>query len=231
MTTIVLLPGMDGTGDLFDDFVSELKAKSFVVSYPTDQPLGYAELEKWVLASLPQEGSFILLGESFSGPLAIAIAAKRLPHLRALILVCSFAKLPVPPLSVFLQRIVSAFPFWRAPASLTARTVLGRFHTGRLQERLASINGRIAPKVWRARFRAVLAVDHTALLGRIDVPLLYLRATHDKVVFRPASGAISRHVPTAKIVEIEGPHFLLQTKTKESVAAIKAFAREHGIAL
>lgn len=64
VATIVLLPGMDGTGALFSEFVAALPpgAETLVVSYPPDQAMGYAELEAFVSAKLPA-GTFILLGE------------------------------------------------------------------------------------------------------------------------------------------------------------------------
>ena len=46
-TTLVLLPGMDGTGALFTPLLREFSSsavKPQVVSYPPDRPLGYAEL-------------------------------------------------------------------------------------------------------------------------------------------------------------------------------------------
>jgi hypothetical protein len=47
LPSLVLLPGLDGTGKLFSEFVramgSEIDAQ--IVAYPKDEPLGYAELE------------------------------------------------------------------------------------------------------------------------------------------------------------------------------------------
>jgi thioesterase domain-containing protein len=79
----VLLPGMDGTGDLFDPFREAMGARMphvpiDVVRYSGTELLGYGELERQVraqLARLPEGEPFVLLGESFSGPLAISIAA------------------------------------------------------------------------------------------------------------------------------------------------------------
>jgi len=53
--TLVLLPGLDGTGKLFAGFAEVLRPNfpSLIVSYPTDQALGYDELEARVLAALP----------------------------------------------------------------------------------------------------------------------------------------------------------------------------------
>ncbi|WP_228488314.1 hypothetical protein [Caenimonas koreensis] len=43
-TTLVLLPGMDGTGDLFAPFIAAWKGPVHVVRYPTDTALNYQEL-------------------------------------------------------------------------------------------------------------------------------------------------------------------------------------------
>ncbi|UUZ51553.1 alpha/beta hydrolase [Massilia sp. B-10] len=45
---------------------------------------------------LPPAEPYFLLGESFSGPVAIALAAERPPMLLGLILSCTFARNPLP---------------------------------------------------------------------------------------------------------------------------------------
>ncbi|HMN46871.1 MAG TPA: alpha/beta hydrolase [Povalibacter sp.] len=231
MAAVVLLPGMDGSGLLFDEFVSELRCRSVVVSYPTDQPLGYEELEQHVRSLLPGDEPFVLLAESFSGPLAIALAASPPPQLKAVVLVCTFARLPVPSFALQWTRPISLLPLWRAPMLLTSRVLFGRFRSAAKDVLLRHAIDSVAPKVWRARLKAVLSADKTSSLCRIHVPLLYLRACQDRVVFPAASAVISAHVPGSKVDSIDGPHFLLQTKPQESAAAIRAFAVEHGLAL
>ncbi len=231
MTTIVLLPGMDGTGILFESFVAELKASAVIVVYPMDQPLGYAELEQRVLASLPLDEPYVLLGESFSGPLAIAIAAKRPPNLQAVVLVCSFAKLPLPWIPAWLQKLVGRSPAARVPVAFTARVVLGPFYTRPLYAVLKQVHDMVAPAVWKARLLAVISIDHSELLPRVQVPVLCLRAIYDMVVSASASALISRRAPSVEVVAIEGPHFLLQTRPVECAAAIRAFLGKLGIAL
>src|SRR5258706_6807633 len=87
----LLLPGMDGTGRLFSWLVAELPRQIAprVISYRTDEPLGYRDLEKRI--AIPDE-PFAIVAESFSGPLAIRIAAKRPKHLRAVVLVATFIR-------------------------------------------------------------------------------------------------------------------------------------------
>src|SRR3984957_19651439 len=108
---LVLLPGLDGTGKLFADFLKtlDLGVSANVVPYPADVPLGYDELEHLVRAALPTRGRFVLLGESFSGPLAIRIAADPPPGLSGLILCVTLASYPYTRLA-WARRL----PPWRA---------------------------------------------------------------------------------------------------------------------
>ena len=94
---VVLLPGMDGTGTLFQEFVSilALERPVIVIAYPPDRPLSYTQLTSLVRAQLPTS-RFFMLGESFSGPIAIEISASESDRVPGLILVSSFARNPFP---------------------------------------------------------------------------------------------------------------------------------------
>src|SRR5262245_21650925 len=127
MVALVLLPGMDGTGSLFSDFRSMLGTQSVVIAYPPDRPLDYAQLQELVRSSLPAERPFVLLAESFSGPTAISLAANPPPQLTAVVLVCTFARLPLGALPSWLKRIGASIPWWRIPVSIVSRFLLGRF--------------------------------------------------------------------------------------------------------
>lgn len=95
---MVLLPGMDGTGLLFAEFTTALSdaIKPFVIAHLLQQALDYAQLESYVRERLPVDERLMLLGESFSPPKAIAIAANPPHNLVTAILCCSFAKNPRP---------------------------------------------------------------------------------------------------------------------------------------
>jgi pimeloyl-[acyl-carrier protein] methyl ester esterase len=60
---LVLLPGLDGTGALFKDFVEALSGsvETEVVRYPTDVFLSYTELMSYVRAVIPISGPYLLL--------------------------------------------------------------------------------------------------------------------------------------------------------------------------
>ena len=225
--TLVLLPGMDGTGQLFAPFVAAL-AREFsvrVVAYPTAAPFGYDELESVARAALPAEDAFIILGESFSGPIAVSLAASGSPGLKGLILCCSFVRNPRPVFSG-LRSLVAVLPLALAPVGLLGRLLLGRFRTSALQASLAKSLSQVSPVAIRARLQAVLSVNVSAKLSTVKVPVLYLRASRDSVVPASASALVAKLCPHTRVIELEAPHFLLQAVPAKAAQEVGAFARE-----
>jgi pimeloyl-[acyl-carrier protein] methyl ester esterase len=211
MVTLVLLPGLDGTGLLFADFAASFgpDVKVVVTSYPTGIPLGYSELESVARSFLPQNRPYFLLAESFSGPIGISIAASSPPGLLGLILCCSFARNPVPMLAP-LRSLAGTFLVSVAPLRLLGFFLLGRFSSPTLLAALANSLARVTAPVLLARVRAVLTVDVSASLPRIRVPVLYLRASEDRLVSRSSSERVAALAPQTKIADFTAPHFLLQ---------------------
>lgn len=224
MVALVLLPGLDGTGLLFADFIAafESDVKTIVVSYPTDTPLGYSELEPVARSFLPKDQPFFLLGESFSGPIAVSITASRPPGLLGLVLCCSFARSPRSSLSVF-RPLLSVVPVAALPLALLSFFVLGRFSSLALRRSLAESLALVSPSALRARARAAISVDVSASLARIDVPLLYLRASEDHVVPASASQTVVALAPATKVVPFPAPHFLLQVLPSQAAATVREF--------
>jgi pimeloyl-ACP methyl ester carboxylesterase len=230
--TIVLLPGMDGTGALFEPFAS-LMASRFnvkIVQYPASDPLDYSELEAVARAAIPNEGPFVILGESFSGPIAISLAESCSSQLKGVILSCSFACNPRPYLRGF-QWLVGMLPVAISPKAVLSFLLLEPFATGALQSALSAAITRVSPPVLRARLKSVLTVDVSEKLASLAVPILYLRASHDRVVPRKASEYICKLCPRTKVVQIEAPHLLLQAAPAEASKAIGAFIQEVQYAL
>lgn len=227
MTALVLLPGMDGTGALFARFVAALGSdiEPVVVSYPGETQLGYEELTGYVRERLPQDRPFVILGESFSGPIAVSIAAAPPPGLRGIVLCCSFVTSPLPGAGL-LRRIAGAVPVAGLPRSWMVRALVGRRAGADVRREVEDAVARVAPEVLRARMRAVLEVDVTAQLRRVGVPVLCLRASEDRVVPTAAAGRIAEVRPDARVVEIAGPHLLLQAEPEAAAAQVTAYVRE-----
>jgi pimeloyl-ACP methyl ester carboxylesterase len=215
---------MDGTGDLFAAFTSAVDAETQVVRYPTDRSLGYAELEQLVLSELPSDSPYLLLGESFSGPIALSIASTRPALLRGVVLCCSFASNPRPKLAP-LRGLVKWLP-GRPPTDPLLWFLAGRFATPDLRDALSRALAQVSPAALRARMTAVIGVDVVPRLDSIRVPLLYLQATEDRVVPPSAAQTILDTVPRSRLVQIDAPHFLLQTRPLAAATAIDEFLRE-----
>jgi len=151
--TLVLLPGLDGTGELFADFVSALDGiRTRVISYPADRAMDYAQHEAFARAKLPADEDYVLLAESFSGPVGIAIAASRPPRLKGFILCVSFAANPLPLFSPF-SRLLTALPAIRMPPALAAPWLYAGRATPELRRAHAAAMARVSPRVLAARRR------------------------------------------------------------------------------
>ena len=209
----MLLPGLDGTGDLFAPLLAALRpdVPTAVVRYP-DEPLDYAACEVIARAALPQNRPYVVLGESFSGPIAVAIAARAPPGLLGCILCASFVTSPRAILRV-IKPLLHVFPPQWIPEAVAAHFLMGRFASPELRGLHTRVLRRVSPKTLASRLEEL-------------VPTLYLRATEDRLVPRSAAAPFARLASGARVVEIEGPHFLLQANPVEAARVIRDFVRE-----
>ena len=227
VTTLVLLPGMDGTGDLFAPFVAAMGKEytTHIVRYPKDRVTSDEELTAIARDALPSTTPYALLGESFSGPIAIRLSFERPQHLRALVLCCSFARNP----QARLARPASVLLNWRCPlppVGLISAALMGGYATPSAKEALKAALASVRADVLRARMKQVLAVDTRNLLKRVTLPLLYLRAARDILVPVQSANEVQGLAPQTKVTSLPGPHFLLQTQPEAAAAAVKAFLRQ-----
>jgi pimeloyl-[acyl-carrier protein] methyl ester esterase len=225
--TLILLPGLDGTGKLFANFLEalDLSLGTRVVGYPPDVPLGYDELETLVRAALPTRQPFVLLGESFSGPIAIRIAARPPPGLKGLILCVTFASNPFPKLA-WARRLAAFLPLKSLPRWMRAPLMWGSASPSKAPRQSERAMAGVATAVVRRRIAELLAVDETAALAQISLPTLVLCAARDRVVSKAATMRIMRGIRHARRVDFDGPHLLLQTCPQECAAAVLSFIRE-----
>jgi pimeloyl-ACP methyl ester carboxylesterase len=225
---LILLPGMDGTGELFAPLLAELPLTLpvTVVAYP-DRRGGYPEHVAVARGELPRDRPFVLLGESFSGPVAVSLASARPPQLRGLILCASFLSCPNP-----LLRALRPFASFATPKLLPAfvaqRALSGRFRTKVLDEMHRRALGHVSSPTLSARLRAMANVDVRAALRDVAVPSLYLRGTQDHVVAARFGEEFLATARNGRLVDIDAPHFLLQVRPREAAAEILHFIASLG---
>jgi pimeloyl-ACP methyl ester carboxylesterase len=217
MRRIVLLPGMDGTGLLYRDFVRHAPAgfETEVVRLPAE-PLPYAGLARRIAPALTP--GCVVVAESFSGPIGIRLA--RIAPIGALVLCNSFVAPPLPSILRFL-----ALPLlFRAPvpAAAVRRWMAGANAPDELVARIRETIASVPPALLASRLRSVLAADEADALAGCAVPVLHLRGADDRLV-RERSGRRIAESPCVTVARIPGPHLLLQAQPAAAWSAIARF--------
>jgi pimeloyl-[acyl-carrier protein] methyl ester esterase len=224
MTALVILPGLDGVGARLAEFVRLLApaAEGQIIGYPRDRPLGYAGLEALVRAALPAQGRFFLLAESFAGPLAIRISADPPAGLAGIVLCGTFARNPFPwlrPVRALAVRLpVKSFPRW-----LRAPMLWGSGDPRRAPPQAERSMASVDAGVIRCRLSEIFDLDDTHRLPGVALPALVLAARRDRIVPRNATHRLASALRAAELLEIDGPHLLLQSRPRECAEAVLRF--------
>jgi pimeloyl-ACP methyl ester carboxylesterase len=219
---IVILPGLDGTGTLLSEVEAILDREHDVSSlqYPSDL-YRYEDLQTWIEKTLP-EGEFIMVAESFSGPLAVMIASNRPSNLKGVVFAATFAKTPRK-LPSFLTCATEIMPIKSLLFAWLAQPFLmGKWSNKEFTADFRHSMGLVPASTIAGRLREVLKVDVVEQLNSLDLPTIYLQAANDRLV--PSRMALDFELEPDNIFAIEGPHFLLQANPSHSAKYISKFA-------
>jgi len=220
---LVVLPGMDGAARLLGEFAAAMQpiADVQLIDLPNDRVLGYNELVDRIREQLPENRPFFLLGYSFSGPIAIRLAAERPNGLVGLILCCTFARTPRP----LLARFAKLIPLSLVPSRLQATLLFGLQGDPAIRSAFKQAMAHLNTKVLKRRIAAVSAVDESARLNDVQVPTLYLRARGDQLVPASAGKLVSGMLQDCTLKAIPGPHALLHVRPDEAAAQTALFIK------
>lgn len=227
---LLLLPGLDGTGRLFGRLADALKGRleTEVVTYPEDPSLGYDALTKLAAERLkalcertmPARRAMVL-GESFSGPIAVRLAARHPRRVAGLVLAATFLTAPLPG---WLMRMGAAISHRRLPDALVRTMMLGQHRDAELAAFIEALSRSLAPDLISARVRAVAGCDARSDFATVACPVLVLHGVSDYLVScRPIVRAAAA-CPGARVRLLPAPHMLLQTATATSADEITTFA-------
>jgi alpha-beta hydrolase superfamily lysophospholipase len=182
------------------------------------------ELEKYVAPRLETNMPFMIVAESFSGPLAIRLAAKKPKNLVAVILCAAFIKNPLPRMSRFIRLgVVKLLLKLPLPEFLIRKFLVGRDAPRELVVQCRNVIQAINSETLASRFGSVVKVNVSQKLLDCPVPILYLCAKADKIISRKSLHQIKTLRPNIEVVFIDAPHFLLQRAPQAALAAIKNF--------
>jgi len=226
---LVLLPGLDGTGRLFEPLLSSLPAnvRPLVVRYPVDEPLNYQQLIPQIREVVPWDEPYLIVAESFGGPLALYFTAAQWENNQGLVLVSSFLTNPLPTFMNWVYSMMGDSLFKSVPpSSVLKKHLLGKKHSPALEAALTDTLNSVKPEVIAQRIKLVVESDSSQALRDCGIPVLYLHASHDELLGDRGWNEIKKVKPGVTGFEIEGPHMLLQTRPKESWSAIQHFWTE-----
>ena len=220
---MILLPGIDGSGRLFAPLL-QAEPRGLVpevVSFPPDRVLGYDELAAVVRERLPR-GRFALVAESFSGPIAVRIAAERPPGLAALVLAATFLHGPMSALLHPIRGLVGARLFGlRMPAPLVRHFMAGPDAPSAIVREVRAAVATVSPAVLAHRATEALRVDVREDFARVQVPVLWLSPTRDRLLRASAAEEVLEIQPDIEVARIEAPHMILQRCPHASLARIE----------
>ena len=224
-TTALLLPGIDGSGRLYAPLLAAAPRRlaPIVLSYPPDEPLGLDALVARVRAALPR-GRFVLVAESFSGPVAIRIAAERPPGLVALVLAATFLHRPLSPLLHPLRGLVGARMFGlRMPAPLVRHFMAGHDAPDALVADVQAAVAAVRADVLALRALESQRDDVRDELAAVVAPLHLLDPARVRLNRTDVVKDVLAVRPDAEVALIDAPHMVLQRAPHACLARIEAF--------
>ena len=219
---IFLMPGFDGTGELFYPITPLLGCNIVVVRYKDE--CVFDDYVESVADLLPKEDA-VLIAESFSGPVALALMARYPERIRCTVLCATFAVSPFR----FLTRLARFVPSLFFGPNPTQRMILKTFCLDNesdpaLLSKAVSVIRSVPARTLKSRFGILANIDMEPILSCITTKILYLQAKQDKIVAPDLSRQLVQGLPNASVCEVGGPHLLLQSRPNECAEIIKSFA-------
>jgi pimeloyl-ACP methyl ester carboxylesterase len=218
---LVLVPGLDGTGEFFKPFLDVYgRQHTQVIPLPQSGPQDYARLTEHVLRHLPADRDYVVLAESFSGPIGAHLALQGLPRLKGVIFVATF--LSPPPMwltTLGLMLPLKTMVPTRAGAMVLRFLLAGPRATAEYLSWVQSVVGSVPADIINARIRAIRGMRR--LQGSTMVPSLDLRALQDRMIPAGKFAEFRRHFRDIKLFKIDGPHLILPARAGDCAQIIR----------
>jgi pimeloyl-ACP methyl ester carboxylesterase len=221
---LVALPGMDGTGRLLRSFAEAIgdRLDTELVGYPPES-FSYKTLSARVEKLLEVEREdYVLLAESFSGPIALSIAQRPPAGLRGLVLVVTFA---APPDTLLLELtkllptelILSA----NVPCWMACSLMLNDDAPEVARQSFCEVIREVSPGAVSRRLREVRKLEPPT--ERVHLPVLYIQSTDDRILPASAVEGVRRLVPSLEVFRLPGGHLVLSESPQRCADRVVEF--------
>ncbi len=230
---VIVLPGLDGTAVLREPFALQLSAALgvpvHVVPFPGDRLCTYEEVQNWVEKQLPAEEPFALIGESFSGPIALRLSLKRPQQVWALVLVGTYVTNPWPfpgsLLRPFIRPILFRVP---PPPGLIRKFIVSSTAADDLMPLFQRVvRELVKPQILACRLRSCTQVDAREELRRCPAPILQISAEKERILPRNVDDEIRKLRPDIEDVRLPCGHCILECYPDLATPVIATFLQKH----
>lgn len=221
---LVLLPAFDGTGRMFQPLIKELgdRFETMPIAYPESGPQDYPSLSDYVRKQIPPGENYILLGESFAGPIVYRIACRDSEHCMAAVFVATYLTNPRPGILSVLTRLPASLvsKFVSSPVAVRALTLshlAADSVAGAIAENFASVD----EPVIKQRLKTIGSINARPV-ETLEVPAFYIQASDDRLVLPKKLPDFKALCRSLTIDSVEGGHFVLQENPQASAQVLLA---------
>lgn len=216
---LVIIPGLNGNDQLCQEFIELLTIDTQFIPLPEDCPQDHKSLAEVIAPQLPKE-PFVLLVESYAGSIAPYLAAQK--------------ELPVQGIIFFVSLLAAPSKLLLELSNFVSAQTLMKLPLAEQQLKSKYLNNDASPEQVKHVRKVVEAIPQSILQQRAralkqlssfpqqpEIPVAYVEAIKDKVLNQRAKDSIKKIYPDARKYPMQGSHFLLYTKPKESAELVE----------
>lgn len=210
---LVLLPGLDGTGKLFENFlaVAPLGVSVQVLSLNNERLLSWEQECDRLAKALGSEPA-VLLAESFSGRFAFALSQRESTTIHHVVFAATFLKNPHWFTQVAVGLPCKLFDVSWIPDWVLRKVLFNSKHSESLIPPFRRALAGVPFEILKNRLQQIAKME--APCSPLLLPCTYLRATQDVCVPHRSLAPFRMLCPNLVVKEIKSGHLLLQTNPK-----------------
>lgn len=206
---IILLPGLDGTGHLFEELMKQLPNDWDTTIYSYDHIDAESFINQAVEISTKINNDVFIIAESYSGRVAYELCQLLGARVKGVVFLASFISRPSQ-----MSRLTKYIPSFLFRANILSRWALylvgfsasgSRTRVNPVFESLGLAN----KAKLNSRLRNIASLHEAVSL--IECPVTYIKPTIDLLVSNKAITHLESRCTTFKEVEISGGHFIAQS--------------------
>jgi pimeloyl-ACP methyl ester carboxylesterase len=159
----------------------------------------------------------------------VRLAAERPAGLEALVLAATFLHAPLDPVLHPIRGLVGARLFgFPMPAAVVRWFMAGNDAPDAIVREVQRAVAAVSPDVLAHRSAEALRVDVREDLARVEVPVLLIAPTRDRLIRTDVADEVLAIRPDAEVALLDAPHMVLQRCPHASLARVEEFLASPG---